>query len=359
MDAIKTYLETMFSTLPQTAESFRLKNELMIGMEEKYNELKAAGKSENEAIGTVISEFGNINELAEETGLGKEKPEEKNKPVVELSAVQSFLKATGSNALSTGLGVFLILLGAAFLVFYVLRSVLYGNNYSFPVALTSGIVVFVVLLAVAAGMIVASWLKFLKFEFTKNEFKLPEHVKQYVNDYKANFISKRIFMIVAGVVICLLSTLPLIISVILEVDEGFSVPFNRYGLHIGIAVFLVAVGVGVIPLIYAGLMEMSLNILLNPGRYRPYAGLEFEAQLESQFKYQRNPKAERIIGTIAAFYWPMVVMAYLLWSFIGNSWSISWIIWPVAALFFGAITGALGAYFYTGTNSYTDTKRDE
>ena len=38
-------------------------------MEDKYTELKNEGKSENEAVGTVIAEFGNLDELAEDLGI--------------------------------------------------------------------------------------------------------------------------------------------------------------------------------------------------------------------------------------------------------------------------------------------------
>lgn len=41
-------------------------------MEDKYNELISEGKSENEAVGTVISEFGNLDELAETLGLNRQ-----------------------------------------------------------------------------------------------------------------------------------------------------------------------------------------------------------------------------------------------------------------------------------------------
>ena len=40
-------------------------------MEDKYNELKSEGKSENEAIGIVISEFGNIDELINELDINQ------------------------------------------------------------------------------------------------------------------------------------------------------------------------------------------------------------------------------------------------------------------------------------------------
>ncbi|MFB9276189.1 permease prefix domain 1-containing protein [Cohnella cellulosilytica] len=59
----------MFAGLPRNPELMRLKQELLTGMEEKYLELKREGKSENEAIGIVISEFGNIEELTAELGI--------------------------------------------------------------------------------------------------------------------------------------------------------------------------------------------------------------------------------------------------------------------------------------------------
>ena len=68
MDTIKNYLDNMFSTLPGTEEINRARAELEAMMEDKYNELKADGASENEAVGAVISEFGNIEEVLEGMG---------------------------------------------------------------------------------------------------------------------------------------------------------------------------------------------------------------------------------------------------------------------------------------------------
>ena len=69
MEAIRNYLETMFLNLPNTPEVYKAKNELWQMMEDKYTELKNEGKSENEAVGTVIAEFGNLDELAEDLGI--------------------------------------------------------------------------------------------------------------------------------------------------------------------------------------------------------------------------------------------------------------------------------------------------
>ena len=69
MDTIRTYLDNMFQAFPDTPDVRRAREELLQMMEDKYTELKAEGKTENEAVGIVISEFGNIDELMEDLGL--------------------------------------------------------------------------------------------------------------------------------------------------------------------------------------------------------------------------------------------------------------------------------------------------
>ena len=69
MEAIREYLNNLFISLPETPEVLRAKAELLEMMEDKYEELIQEGKTEKEAIGTVISEFGNLEELAEELGI--------------------------------------------------------------------------------------------------------------------------------------------------------------------------------------------------------------------------------------------------------------------------------------------------
>ena len=71
METILNYLDNMFINLPQTSEVLRAKEDLMEMMEDKYNELMSEGKMQNEAIGIVISEFGNIQELIDELGIYK------------------------------------------------------------------------------------------------------------------------------------------------------------------------------------------------------------------------------------------------------------------------------------------------
>ena len=72
MNTIIAYLETMFGAYPQTPKLLEAKAELRTMMEDAYLGFIAAGMSENEAIGGVISEFGNIDEIAPTLGISAE-----------------------------------------------------------------------------------------------------------------------------------------------------------------------------------------------------------------------------------------------------------------------------------------------
>lgn len=72
METIRLYIDNMFLGIEETTRVKVAKAELLAMMEDKYHELKDQGLNENEAVGQVISEFGNLEELAEDLGLEKE-----------------------------------------------------------------------------------------------------------------------------------------------------------------------------------------------------------------------------------------------------------------------------------------------
>ena len=71
METIRNYLESMFRAMPNTPEVRRAMDELLLMMEVKYTELLSEGLTENAAVGTVISEFGNLDELSETLGISR------------------------------------------------------------------------------------------------------------------------------------------------------------------------------------------------------------------------------------------------------------------------------------------------
>lgn len=75
MDQIKSYVDAMFAELPNTGAVAEMKQNILENMQERYNELLSEGKSKNEALGTVISQFGNIDEVKKELGIDETAPQ--------------------------------------------------------------------------------------------------------------------------------------------------------------------------------------------------------------------------------------------------------------------------------------------
>ncbi|MEA5073363.1 MAG: permease prefix domain 1-containing protein, partial [Eubacterium aggregans] len=138
METLLNYLDNLFVSLPDTEDVRRAKADLQDSMEERYNELKAAGKSENEAIGTVISEFGNIDELKQLFSpepepkpepespfeAQKEKPDPQptpetppeDGPVVDIAMADEYLEVSRKTDMMVGMGVFLCIVSPALLI---------------------------------------------------------------------------------------------------------------------------------------------------------------------------------------------------------------------------------------------------
>ena len=50
------------------------------------------------------------------------------------------------------------------------------------------------------------------------------------------------------------------------------------------------------------------------------------------------PKKESPLeATVTTVYWLLVTAGYLCWSFLSDSWGISWILWVIAGILFAAI----------------------
>lgn len=56
-----------------------------------------------------------------------------------------------------------------------------------------------------------------------------------------------------------------------------------------------------------------------------------------------DKEEDALVGMVAGVYWPACTAVYLLWSFAWDAWGRSWILWPIAALLFGAFAAARSA----------------
>ena len=72
METIRNYIEALFATLPQNADTQRIKADMLSNLEEKYHALLEEGKNEAEATGIVIASIGSADELRETFGFADE-----------------------------------------------------------------------------------------------------------------------------------------------------------------------------------------------------------------------------------------------------------------------------------------------
>ena len=182
METIRTYLDNIFANLPATDAVLKAKRELQTMMEDKYNELIEGGTPEHEAIGIIISEFGNLDEIADSLGLKKVDPEEEpsDRRHVTLDEAGDYIKQRGFNQFMLGLGIAACIVSvAAIILADGFDNLFYSATLSKALQVV-GVVVFFVAVAIGVGLIVLSsarrkewrYLSAFKFEKTTSSISL-------------------------------------------------------------------------------------------------------------------------------------------------------------------------------------------
>lgn len=319
MEAIRNYLETMFLNLPNTPEVYKAKNELWQMMEDKYTELKAEGKSENEAVGIVISEFGNLDDLAKDLGIDQyiqENPLPDSKRL-SLEDVKRFLADQSRHAFMVALGVMLCILSLCGPIFCDAFSVSWQFDARYMSAL--GVIILFLLVAVAVGLFIYSGVMIGRWNYLKREryvtdFATTEYLHQRLESYKPTYA----LQLTIGVILCVICIVP---AIFLDAVAHY----DAFWYQCSGGFIFIFVGVGVF-LIVMGCMKMgSYNTLLHLNQQGTIGGSYTTSQNSRQYNSQT-------VATIMSVYWPTVTCLYLIWSFLSFDWHITWVIWPIAGI---------------------------
>lgn len=311
MDIIKTYLDNMFQNLPNTPQIQRAREELLQMMEDKYTELKEEGKTENEAVGIVISEFGNLEELAEDLGIKnvmnqQEQQEEFTGKWVTVEEAKSYLSALGKRAWMIAFGVLLCIISPVSTIFCE-ALIAHGNGN-----LLRGIGASVMFVLIAIAVLLFVFSGSVAKEWKHGSFRLDQKAEQYMINEKRKKAGMFQMIAAAGIAVCVLSILPPIILDSLNVNETWE--------EISGGMFLIVVAVGVGMIIYGSMKKDSYNQVLHIGETQ-----KKKTKYEAVYK---NP----MVDTFMSVYWNTVTCIYLCWSFLTFNWHITWIIWPIAGV---------------------------
>ena len=308
METIRNYLETMFANMPNTPEVKKAKAELLSMMEDKFNEMIADGVNENQAVGTVIAEFGNLDELAEDLGLTKaleethEREETMPRHFLRMEEVEEYLNVRKGNGLLIGIGVLLCITSVTWpIMFEFFMRGKMGDGFGVTGMFIS--IAVAVALFVFAGIRGNDW-NFLDKELCQIDMATAEMVKS----------KRREFKFPHAVIIA--------VSIMLFI---LWIPLAATDIEIVSNCLFYFVGVGVCMIIYASTVMGSYEKILKLNDSKTISGSYGKDKGDIVYI---NKFAEGVMEV----YWPTITCLYLIISFVTMCWHISWVIWPVAAI---------------------------
>lgn len=190
-----------------------------------------------------------------------------------------------------------------------------GAFLSGEAAVSIGMTVLLLMVAVAVAIFIIYGRKMETYDFLEKEpIELAYGVKGLVEKEKFKYESTHSRKLVLGIVLCILSAVPIMVLAISDKNGRLAI--------LGVNLCLILVAIGVYLLVSTGIIYGGFQRLLEEG------------------DYTRRQKAEnKRNDVIDKIYWCLVTAIYLAWSFITMEWERTWIIWPVAGVFYGAVVG--------------------
>ncbi len=327
METILNYIENLFLSYPNTPNVRKAKEELLALMEDKYHELKSEGKSENEAIGIVISEFGSMDEIAfalnSDKSLHAEPPlsgHSKETMRLNLKQAQEYLDTHISFGIKIAIGVALCVLSPTPAI--LTESLYDGGFLTDALSELLGAVPLFLMVALAVGIFITNGIAMGKYEdYEKKQILLDAAAQKKLTGEYESWQTAYGRRIAAGVILCIVSLIPTLFTDWLLKGTSYA------WLEDTTALFLfLCVAIAVFLFITSGMRQSAYETLLGKGKaaHKPF-----------------DSKKDRRISLVASIYWPIITALYLGWSFFSMNWGMTWVVWPIAGILFGGICSAI------------------
>lgn len=179
-----------------------------------------------------------------------------------------------------------------------------------------GLCVLLILVTIAVVEFMSCYHKVKKYDYLENEaFQSETGVTEMIKQQKEEFQPAYNRMNITGAVLCILSVLPLFMSVSVQGPDI---------LYVGmVCLLLIIVSFGCYAFVYAGTIENAMDKLLEEGDYS-----------------RKSKKKKSVRGTVSVVYWLVVTAIFLYYTFgpQGNFQpQYSWFIWAIAGVLYGAL----------------------
>lgn len=182
------------------------------------------------------------------------------------------------------------------------------------IAISIGLVILIGLVSIAVVNFIRIGLLTKDYDFLEKErFETEYGVIGMVKERKKQFSAKYQKILIIGILFCIMSLVPLFVSL------GFSE--NEELLIISVCLLLLIVAIGVSLIVYVASYQLAIERLLEEGDYSP------------------EKKAKKgLISVITVSYW-LLTCAIYLFMILGpfSDYKNSWIIWPIAGVVFGIL----------------------
>lgn len=240
-------------------------------------------------------------------------PDAANVVRVSLEEANEFLDLAGTIAPRTANAVSLCIFAPAFLLSMIAVSLIPGVMFPTTAAVGLGMIGLLLLVAVAVFFFMIDAAKMQRFEYLeKNPIDTMYGVTGMVKEKKKETEQARITMTAIGVILCIISCIPLITVSILGAAD--------YVILCMVVLLLLIVCSAVNLLVRSASMSEAYDKLLQQGDYTI-----------------SEKKKSPVMSAVSSIYWSIAVVIFLGWSFLTNDWGFTWIVWPIAGVLFGIV----------------------
>lgn len=182
------------------------------------------------------------------------------------------------------------------------------------VAVSLGMIWLFAFIAAAVSIFIMNGMKMSKYEYLEKDIiETAYGVSGMVKDKKEKYAEKHIRNIIAGVVLCIIGVIAI-----------FQIPLLGETDFIGasmVCIMFLFEAAGAFFLVKTSCIQSGFDKLLQEDDYTP------------------EKKKDKVSGVISTVYWLLATAVFLVWSFITNSWEITWIVWAVAGVLYPAVLG--------------------
>ncbi|WP_196139020.1 helix-turn-helix domain-containing protein [Aliikangiella sp. G2MR2-5] len=191
-------------------------------------------------------------------------------------------------------------------------------NLNTNTATVSGIVIMLVMISFGVSFFVrTSQFTSEMAKIDDEEFELEYGVKSIFQEKLQQFTAIYHQKLSIGIACFILSVVPFLLVVFTSGESGL--------IFMMLCVMFLMVSAGLYVVIPVTSTHSAYSSLLKEGDFHP----------REREKYKQ-------VEALATFYWPLLVAIYLGWSLWTMDWGVTWIVWPVGAVLFGALAGLMG-----------------